>query len=271
MKKTNLTVLGCGNMAQAIIRALFDTQTPSSAAEELNVRVVVSDIDEQKLAQLQAPVQKTSDNAQAIQNADCVLLAVKPQSAADMLRPLDLRNKTILSIMAGTSIDTLQRLTKSEKIVRIMPNLNARIFRSFNAYACTGIDEDEKSFVHKLLSSFGVAMQVDESQLDAVTGMTGSSPAFVFLLIKAFIEEGISLGFSPDTARQMALSTLIGSAELVRSDENTDLDALIDSVCSKGGTTIEGVRYLRAQNFEEIFRTSIEKAVARAKELSAAK
>ena len=272
MKKTTLAVLGCGNMAQAIVRALYKSQANGSCtAYSMQMDVIVSDIDEQKLVQLDAPVAKTTDNADAVRNADYVLLAVKPQAAVNVLQPLSLGNKIVISIMAGTSIATLQQLTGCRKVIRVMPNLNARIFRSYNAYACVGVTSDEQAFVQALLSSFGVAEQVEEAQLDAVTGLTGSSPAFVFMFIKALAEQGVALGFSPASARKMALATVIGSAELVNADPTADLDRLIDSVCSKGGTTIEGVNYLRAQNFETVAKTAVQKAVDRAMELSASK
>lgn len=266
MKKYTLAVLGCGNMAQAIIRAVS-----RNAALDPPPRIIVSDIDPQKLDETEPSVIKTTDNAFAVREADYVLLAVKPQVAEDLLRPLDLTNKVVLSIMAGTSIDTLQRLTGSRKIVRIMPNLNARIALSYNAYDSRGLSPKEQADVLGILASFGEAANIDESMLDAVTGLTGSSPAFVFMLIKAFAEKGVALGFPPDTARQMALSAVIGSAELVKSQPKADISKLIDSVCSKGGTTIEGVRYLQSKDFEPTVQTAIEKAVIRAKELSAQK
>lgn len=272
MKKYTLAVLGCGNMAQAIIRALYEEKTQKEFTDGgMELNVTVSDIDENKMSALNASVTKTADNAFAVKNADYVLLAVKPQSAAELLKNLDVKDKVIISIMAGTSIDTLNKLTHSNKIVRVMPNLNARVFMSYNAYACRNISSSEKLFTEKLLGSFGRPCEVAEDKLDAVTGLTGSSPAFVFMLIKSFIDKGISLGFTPDTAREMALTAIIGSAKLVESSRNIDLNTLIDSVCSKGGTTIEGVNYLREKQFETIAGTAIEKAVNRAKELGSGK
>lgn len=268
MKNITLAVLGCGNMAQAIIRALTEQKTVTALQQHnITLHITVSDIDGEKLQQFDVDIDKTTDNAVAVQNADYVLLAVKPQVSAQVLHGLHIADKIVLSIMAGVSIDTLKTLTGSTRIVRIMPNLNARIFRSYNAFACCGIAPQEKEFVKVLLSAFGIASEVEENSLDAVTGLTGSAPAFVFMFIKSFIEEGITLGFTPTQARQMALATVIGSAELIQSDPQADIGQLIDSVCSKGGTTIEGVHYLTEQNFEQITKTAVDKAVARAKEL----
>ncbi len=272
MKKTTLAVLGCGNMAQAIIKALCKKETCRALrAQKISLQITVSDPDADKTAQLDAPVDKTTDNAAAIRSAQYVLLAVKPQSAPDMLRTLDLRDKTVISIMAGTSLSALQQLTAAQKIVRVMPNLNARVCKSYNAYAHIGLAQNELRFVHALLSSFGSAAMVEESQLDEITGLTGSSPAFVFMMLKALIDKGIECGFTDTEAQNMAIATVLGSATLLQAQSQPDLTALIDSVCSKGGTTIEGVRYLQAQQFENTVKTAVEKAILRAKELSETK
>ncbi len=112
---------------------------------------------------------------------------------------------------------------------------------------------------------------VEESQLDEITGLTGSSPAFVFMMLKALIDKGIECGFTDTEAQNMAIATVLGSATLLQATSQPDLTALIDSVCSKGGTTIEGVRYLQAQQFEDTVKTAVEKAILRAKELSETK
>lgn len=264
MKNYTIAIIGCGNMAQAILKSLKSENT-------VNICPIVTDIDEHKLATMKSYAETTTNNAYAVKKADYVLIAVKPQTAPELLSKLELSDKIIISIMAGVKLATLHTLTGSNKIIRVMPNLNAKIRQSYNAYAYSGITEEEKRFTELLLGSFGVAQQVEEEQLDAVTGLTGSSPAFVFMFIKSFIETGVSLGFSYDTARKMALSTIIGSAELIQANKNINIIDMIDSVCSKGGTTIEGVKYLKEKNFENITSTAIIKAVERAKELSAEK
>ena len=271
MKNYNLTVIGCGNMAKAIISAVQSENTKNRLRElNADIKITVSDKDENKLSDIHG-ANVTTDNKSAVEKADYVFLAVKPQSAAEAINGLTLDNKIIVSIMAGVCIDKLHSMTGSGKIVRVMPNLNARIAQSYNAYACLGLDASEKEFIEILLSSFGICAEIPEEKLDAVTGLTGSSPAFIFMLIKSFVNKGVELGFDKNTAMSMALSTLTGSAYLVKADGNTDIDALIDSVCSKGGTTIEGVTFLRENRFEDIFAAAIDKAVERAKELNKSK
>lgn len=267
MKNYTLAIIGCGNMAQSIIRALCNQSANDTQSQNENIKIIVADIDEKKLSALDCDIEKTTDNVYAVSKADCVLLAIKPQIAIDVIKTLKLHDKIIVSIMAGMSISKLQQLTKSNRIVRVMPNLNARIFKSYNAYACEGIDDTDKPFIKMLLNSFGYTAEVAENKLNAVTGLTGSSPAFVFMFIKAIIDEGVAMGFDVADARRMAVAAVEGSAGLVRADES-DMDLLIDSVCSKGGTTIEGVKYLRDNDFERIVRSAIGKSFIRAKELS---
>ncbi len=268
MKNSNLAVIGYGNMAQAIVRALYSPNTLKKLNEKnISLNITVSDSDETKLTHCELNVKKTTDNALAVSNADFVLLAVKPQTAPSLLENLKLNDKTIISIMAGISIATLKKLTHSTKIVRVMPNLNARVFSSYNAYVCNEITSDEKAFVSLLLDSFGTSAEVKEEKLDAITGLTGSSPAFVFMMLKAFADEAVNCGFSPSEARNMAIAAVAGSAKLVE-ESTAELNSLIDSVCSKGGTTIEGVKYLCENNFENIVKTAVEKSINRSKELS---
>lgn len=272
MKNYSLAILGCGNMAQAIIRALSSEKAKADfAAQNIRPEIIVSDLDESKLAAVSGLAETTQDNVYAVSRADYILLAVKPQSAPAMLEKLNLADKTVISIMAGVTLDTLEKLAASKKTVRVMPNLNARVYKSFNAYAHKGLGKDELEFTKLLLGSFGTAAEVKESELNAVTGLTGSSPAFVFMFLKSFIDTGVSLGFCASEAREMALAAVIGSAELVKASEGADLDDMINSVCSKGGTTIEGVKHLREKEFEKITSDAIIKAVERAKELGAAK
>ena len=273
MKNYTLAVIGCGNMAQAIIKALRSERISAELKAQSRVlEIFVSDTDSSKTACVSGNgIHIAQDNDYAVKNCDYVLLAVKPQYAHEILKPLDLKNKVIISIMAGIKIQTLKEYTGSDKIVRVMPNLNARVYQSFNAYTCCGLSDNEHEFVRFALGSFGQAEEIKEEGMNAVTGLTGSSPAYVFMFIKSFIETGVSLGFSYDTARNMALSAVIGSAETVKADKNADLERLIESVCSKGGTTIEGVNYLHDSDFEKITATAILKAVKRAEELSESK
>lgn len=267
--KIKVAFIGCGNMARAVISSM--TNPSSVAALKANGKVfniIAADRDEAKLMPLKGGCDVTLDRAQAVSLSDYVFLAVKPQDAQDALNGLDLCGKTVISIMAGVTIAKLKTLTGSDKIVRVMPNLNACVGESFNAFTTVGIEDGEPlQTVLEILGSFGSFCRVDESEMDAVTGITGSGPAFVFMAIKAFYDEALSRGFDAETAKSMAVQTFIGSA-LTAERAADGLDALISSVCSKGGTTIAGVEYLNDNKFEDVLRGAINKSIERSVEMS---
>lgn len=263
--------IGCGNMARAIINSL--TGVAAKAAFKVNgdvVSIIASDKDESKLLPLKGVCEYTLDRAAAVAGSDYVVLAVKPQNAEEALSGLDFSEKTVISIMAGVNIERLKKLTAAPRIVRVMPNLNARVGESFNAYVPYNVDGETLRVVQSLLGSFGMFREVKESDMDAVTGISGSGPAFVFLAIKAFYDEAISRGFDAETSKQMAIQTVLGSA-LTAEKSSASFDELVTSVCSKGGTTIEGVNYLNDNNFVETLRTAIRRAIARSEEMTKAK
>lgn len=267
MKKIKLGFIGCGNMAQAIIRALSGERQKQNATER-GIEFCLAYSDPMLPNGIVAPSAAACvpDNDALVKESDIVVIAVKPQTAPDILPALDMKNKVIVSIMAGVTVDKLKKLTGSSQIVRVMPNLNARIGKSFNAYTMSGISDETEDVVRLVLESFGTAAKVAENKLNAVTGLTGSSPAFVFMFIKALADAGERLGFDAATARQMAVAAVNGSAELVASCD-TDLGELIASVCSKGGTTVEGVNYLNSVDMQGAVGEAVARAVKRAEEL----
>jgi pyrroline-5-carboxylate reductase len=272
MKTFNLGVIGCGNMARAIIGRLASGGMDGFLKREgARLLISVSDSDADQLKKIEdrgyKNVTTLLDNAALVKASDFVLLAVKPQSFADAVKYLNFTDKTLISIMAGVSVNKLCAVTAAQKIVRVMPNLNAQIGESFNAYCPRGLSESEEAFVNALLGGFGAAVKVEERMLNAVTGVAGSGPAFVFMFIDAFISAAEGYGFSPFEARQAALTTIIGSARHIERSPDADIGALINSVCSKGGTTIEGVNFLRESDFESTVKTAIDRAVRRAGEL----
>lgn len=270
MKKYNLGIIGCGNMSQAILKALSsDAVSYLLKRNGIRLCVRVSDRDTNKLDAIRGKnIETLSDNADLVSLSDYVLLAIKPQIAQDALKGLDFSNKVVMSIMAGVNLARLKDLTggATEKLVRIMPNLNAKTGQSVNAYCCKGIDEDEEEIVINILGSFGKYYKVNENKMNSITGISGSGPAFVFMFINAFIEKAISCGFNPETAKDMVLQTIQGCVETVRF-ESGNLSKLVESVCSKGGTTIEGVNFLREVNFEASVREAISRAEKRSEEL----
>lgn len=271
MKKISLAVIGCGNMAQAIIEKMTSPMTAAALkSNRKKLSICACDTDENKLLRVENVCSTTTNAQTAIDESDYVLLAVKPQAAEGLSKQINVGNRTVISIMAGVTLDRLKSLLNAKKVVRVMPNLNAKVGESFNAYVTDGItDSDELQTIEELLLSFGQARKVKESDMDSITGISGSGPAFVFMTIKAFYEEALSRGFGADDAKEIALTTIIGSAYTVENMRDlSKLDELIDSVCSKGGTTIEGVNYLRENKYERTVRMAIERAINRSVEMS---
>ena len=272
MKNYTVGFIGYGNMAQAIVSALVNKRSES---EEASFDVAVFDTDEQKIAKAkESGLVVMKSNADLISTSDYIFIAVKPQTASVALRDCDFTGKTLISIMAGTSINSLKKLTSgtAKKIVRVMPNLNAKIFKSCSSYCYEGIDESEKQTVVKMLTAFGTATQVREEDMSVTTGLCGSAPAFVYKFINAFINSAKEYGFSEEDAQTMAIQTILGSVESVlcasQNGKVVKVQEMVDAVCSKGGTTIEGVNYLNDNNFEEIVKGAIRKSVLRAEEMS---
>jgi len=255
--KYDIAVIGCGNMASAIIER---------ARGKYNF--IVSDIDQKKAQQTGVAI--ALDNADAVSKAKFVLLAVKPQVAADALRGIDFSGKILISIMAGASVSKLKEIARgADGVARVMPNLPARIGYSANAVYFDGLYDDEKEFVFKFLSEFGIAINVNkEEEMNIITGLSGSGPAFVFKFLRGMAKAAMECGVSEIDARRLACVTLYGSASLVMAKENESFDDLIASVCSPGGTTIEGVKHLNETHFEDIVKDAVLWSKKRAEELS---
>ncbi len=251
---THLSVVGCGNMGGALLQGL---------AESGDHRLVGCDIDPDARASVADYCEPTDDLAVAAE-ADYVVLAIKPDSVADLLPALDLGgDQTLISIAAGVSTDYLADLTDAE-IVRLMPNLNAETRNM--AAAVTGAVDDT---VRALLDEVGEYAEIEESAMDIATAVNGSGPAFVFYLIGAMQQAGVDGGLSDEQAETLAAQTFKGAAETVLRSEQS-IEELIDAVCSEGGTTIEGMELLWDSDVEENVAAAVTAAEERSREMAAA-
>lgn len=227
------------------------------------------DIDKQKAARFGGKFLAFDSAEGLLGGSQVAVLSVKPQMFSEAVAGLELADKLIISIMAGVSVDTISKVTGAARVVRVMPNLNALVGQSFTAY-CTSdnVTEDDLFLAQNILGAIGFEpVLLSESLMDAETGVAGSGPAFVFMFLKALEDEAVKLGFDRALAKRMVCDVVYGSTANY-SENSADPDALIDSVCSKGGTTIEGVTHLKNANFYETVGTAVKKAADRAKELS---
>ena len=176
-------------------------------------------------------------------------------------------NKLFISIMAGIKIDTLKNSLKSNKIIRVMPNICSLVHESCSAYACSSeVNEEEENEAQELLENIGDVVKVEEKLIDAVTGLSGSGPAYVAFFIECLANAGIKQGLDSETANKMALQTVFGTARLLKQKKILPAE-LVKMVSSKKGTTEKGMEKIKNSDFEEILAKAVEKAAQRSREL----
>lgn len=229
--------IGAGNMSEAIVSGLLaDKVVPAS-------EVIVTDVRDNQLDYFRKTygVEACRCNEYAIAHSDTVVLAVKPQSLDEAMQDISKETcsgKLFISIMAGVSCARLASLLGDEaRIVRVMPNTPALIGCGAAAYAAgPGATAADLVLTKKILESVGIAVKVPESQLDAVTAISGSGPAYVFYLIESMLTAAEGMGLDSETARELVLATVEGSARLMK-DTGDSAEVLRAKVTSKGGTT----------------------------------
>jgi len=213
----------------------------------------------------------TAENAQVVAEADVVFLAVKPQQMAGVLAELRGKvttDKLVVSIAAGIRLEVLAKgLGEAVRLVRVMPNTPCLVGQGACGF-CLGekATADDGRLVEQLLRSVGVAHQVDEKLLDAVTGLSGSGPAFVYTIIEALSDGGVRMGLPRQVATALAAQTVRGAAEMVlATGEHTG--TLKDRVTSPGGTTIAGIQALESGGLRAALMAAVEAATRRSIEL----
>jgi pyrroline-5-carboxylate reductase len=260
--------LGAGQMARALAGGLVRAGLVPSE------RIVASDVSDDALAALIAEVpgaKAATDNAQLARSADILVLAVKPQQVKQVLSDIKAAvsaNKLLVSIAAGVRLATLAaELPDGVRLVRVMPNTPCLVGQSASGY-CLGpyaTSADGES-VRQMLAAVGRAFEVDEKLLDAVTGLSGSGPAFVYVFIEALADGGVRMGLTREVALALAAQTVRGAAEMVLSTCEHPA-VLKDKVTSPGGTTIAGLQALEAGKLRAAVMAAVEAATRRSVEL----
>lgn len=269
MPDIKIAFIGAGNMAASIIGGLVTTGFAPA-------NIIASDPFAESLQRLQkvAPVKTTHDNNQAIANADVVVLAVKPQVMKqvleDMSAAVQLRKPLIISIAAGIESGSLNKwLGGGLAVVRCMPNTPALVQTSATAlFANSKVSAAQRQQADQVLKAVGIALWVDEEQqLDAVTAVSGSGPAYFFLVMEAMQAAGEKLGLSPALARQLTLQTALGSAQMAISSD-VDAAELRRRVTSPGGTTHEAITVFENNDFCGLFLKALSAARDRSETLA---
>ncbi len=260
-----LAFIGGGNMASAILGGLVRQGLPAQA-----IRVVEPLAAARERLQADLGVQALAEPGPSLSSAAMVVWAVKPQtfkeaagSAAPYLGPA-----LHLSVAAGIRSDSIAVWLGSERIVRSMPNTPALVGQGMTAlYARAGVDAAGRALVEAVLAPTGQTLWVDEeARLDAVTALSGSGPAYVFLFLEAMIEAGTQMGLQPAQARQLALATFAGATALAR-DSSEPPAVLRERVTSKGGTTYAALTHMQAAGVPQAFIEAMHAACRRATEL----
>jgi pyrroline-5-carboxylate reductase len=268
LKNKSIVVIGAGNMGGAILTGAVKSGVATAAD------VTAVDLDEGLLAQHkdQLGVKTSTDAGSVVGDADLILLALKPQiwkAVVNLFAGAVSPTATVVSIMAGIRTDALEKVfSDGVAIVRSMPNLMAQVGEAASGL-CAGraAREDNLAQAEALLGAVGMTVRVDESQMDAVTGLSGSGPAFVFVLIDALADGGVRAGLPRPIAQQLATQTVLGAAKMVL-ESNESPSVLKERVTSPGGTTIAGIRALEDGGFRASLMAAVEAASARSQELS---
>ncbi len=258
--------IGAGKMAEALIRSIL--KKGLSSAEKISASDKV--IERLDYLKKETDIKVFHNNIDTVKNSDILFLSVKPQDFNALLPEVKDyvdSDKLIISIAAGIKISFINNIIPNAKVIRVMPNILCLIGEMAGAY-CIGDNVTEKdiSIAHSLLSSAGKVFLVKEEQLDAVTGLSGSGPAFVSYLIMSFIQAGKELGIEEDICRELTLQTFLGSAKLLQ-ENNLSEESLIKMVKSPGGTTEAGMNILENSELKNIIIKTITRATERSKEL----
>ncbi|HUV76032.1 MAG TPA: pyrroline-5-carboxylate reductase [Dehalococcoidales bacterium] len=262
-----ITFIGGGAMGEAILSAILDKRLSTPAA------VIVSDINESRLKYLEQKycVTVTSNNRQAVNNSDIVVMAIKPQSLTEVMADLKSHLKPdqlVLSIIAGARIDTLCQGLDHRSIVRVMPNTPAQIGEGMSVWtATTEVTQTQKSMVSSMLGTTGKEIYVDdEKYLDMVTAISGSGPAYFFLFVESLVDSAVQIGIPRDMAEKLVLQTMLGSAHLLQKSGKPPAE-LRRMVTSPGGTTAEAILQFENGGFRNLVLQAVTAAYNKAKEL----
>jgi pyrroline-5-carboxylate reductase len=261
--------LGAGNMAEALIRGLLRGHADAA-------RIIASGPRPERMAELASRygITTTPDNGVLVERSDIVVLAVKPQIMRKVLDEIGERlrpDALVVSIAAGIPVAAIeQRLRPGTRVVRTMPNTPALVDAGATAIAAGGhATPADLADAKRIFDAVGVTVTLDEYQLDAVTGLSGSGPAYIFLILEALSDAGVKVGLSRRTATLLAAQTVLGSAKLLL-ETNEHPGKLKDMVTSPGGTAITGLHTLEHGGVRTTLIEAVEAATKRSHELGQA-
>ena len=266
-KKCKIGFIGCGKMASAIIKGAIS----SRFVTEENIKGSEVNCDVAEAAQKRLGIEVLTDNKFLVMDSDVIFIATKPNYVASVLEEIKdelTPEKLIVSIAAGVSTSKIENIIGRQRVIRVMPNTPALVLEGMSG-VCKGsyaTDEDAE-FVMEMLSSIGKCIEVSEGQMDIVTAISGSGPAFFYKVIEDMARAGEKLGLEYDKSLLLATQTALGSAKMVMNRGEMSVQTLIDNVATKGGCTFVGVSSMSEGNSEKLFYDVISKTAQKAHEL----
>ncbi len=260
-----LAFVGAGKMATAIAAGLIDNHVWSGQD------ILASDINEtaREAFEKATGVVCAASTERIMPEADIVLLAVKPQVAAEVVAAIApaCAGKLVVSIAAGLKLETLAGWFGTRRVVRVMPNTPAMVGKGAAVFACgDGVSETDRDQVSKIFGAVGIVYEMGEDKIDAVTALSGSGPAYVFETIQALVEAAVAIGLPAEVSLELAAQTVAGAAEMVQRKLGTPDDLRV-AVTSPGGTTAAGLAVMAGADYRGLFKNVLTAARDRSVEL----
>lgn len=261
----NVTFIGAGNMGEALIRGML---TAGIVPPDC---VTASDKRGDRLSFLKSRYQicVEPDKRKALDKAKIIVLAVKPQNISEVAQEIAqylVPDMLVISIAAGVSLARLKGLLKFKRIIRVMPNTPALVLKGITCVCLDDAAADDLAIAEKIFESVGKVVFLEETHIDAVTGLSGSGPAYLFLILEALADGGVKMGLNRSTALELAIQTMQGSAALI-AEFSRHPGELKDMVASPGGTTIWGLHTLEKRGVRGAIIEAVENATLRSREL----
>ena len=259
-------IIGVGRIGGALVNGFLEAKVLDAK------QIIASDRDKRTIKSLQAVgIQTVTKNSELAKGADTVIIAVKPKDVASVLNEVKeyASGKLIISVAAGIGTGLIEeQLGGIVKVIRTMPNIACTVREAATVY-CLGkyATHEDEQIVKRLFEAMGMVFKLPESLMDAVTGLSGSGPAYYFFIIRALAEGGVNEGMPEDIAVKLAAQTAIGAGKTVLQSK-ISINELIEMVCSPGGTTIEGLKALSQGKLAESLKEAVRRATSRSKELS---
>jgi len=262
-----IAIIGGGNMGEVMLASVLDLGLAKPGA------ITISDIAKARLKHLEKKygVDATTSNLKAAAKGEVVVLAIKPQNLPEVMAELSgsfKPSQLVLSIIAGAKIKTLSRGLRHDSIVRAMPNTPARIGEGMSVWTATAeVSKKQRAWASSILRAMGREVYVDdEGYIDMATAISGSGPAYFFLMVEALVDAAVGIGLPRDMALGLVLQTMLGSGHLVQRSGKAPAE-LRRMVTSPAGTTAQALEQLKKGNFAGLIRRAVKAAYKRAREL----